>query len=122
MRTGVTSTILLVATVPGICLAAFVPSWQVGDWWVTKTNHIVGKVGWRLQYDYLRYDVIRTDSVDGHQCYVVRVEYRDHATTPREKRDTSHISNPKRVKMLCDRHPISGSSHEALQIGVGAAR
>jgi hypothetical protein len=83
--------LLLAATSTKLCLASFAPQWQVGDWWVTKSNHISGKVGWRLMYDYRRYDVIRIDSVGGHPCYVLQVEYRDYTTTPGNLRDAYYV-------------------------------
>ncbi len=66
---------LVVATlVPSIGLAQYTPKWQVGDWWIVKTWRramMSPRQEWR--WDYLRYDVVRTDKVGENDCYVIEI-------------------------------------------------
>jgi hypothetical protein len=87
--------VLLAVATPALCFAAFTPHWQVGDWWLTRSNPISGKVGWRIMFEYRRYDVIRIDSVDSHPCYVLQMEYRQHPSDSGNLREEYYVRTDK---------------------------
>jgi hypothetical protein len=70
--TKVVLTALAVAVfVPSVGLAQYAPKWHVGDWWVVKEWVTDLRGGW--QWQRWRYDVLRTEDVDGKDCFVLQV-------------------------------------------------
>jgi len=71
--------------------AQFTPQWNVGDWWIVNEQGESTRddSGWVWQPR--RYDVLDTEGVDGHDCYVLQEKLVDTTAAQEGVRDLYYV-------------------------------